>query len=134
MYRVQYIREPWSEVYECDAPEDGVLGDFTWEEMQDNVTNGDHGSGWAPGRYRLTFVQKGPVYPGQEREAEFDIVIGGGSLSDTVIYERLRNISPDMLMEWLEGAFAGDTAKIIADCLERGKDRPGRQRRAAAGE
>src|ERR1700742_3141778 len=105
MYRVQYIREPWSEVFEVECPEDGQLGDFTWEELQDNFTNGGHGSGWAPGRYRVTCKSEDYGGPNGEREGEFDIVIGDGALSDTIILERLRNLPTELLMEWLEGSF-----------------------------
>lgn len=126
-YRVTYVREPWSEHYETgDTPDDGVLGEFSWAEMQDNLTNGNHGSGWVPGRYRVEREWDG------DREASFDIVIGD-EREDTTI-KRLKALPTDLLLEWLDGAFVGDTGKILADCLARGKDDPERLREAAASE
>jgi hypothetical protein len=75
VYKVTYIREPWSTGYEIECPADGVMGEFTWAELQDNFTNGNHGSGWMPGRYRVELEFNG------EREATFDVIIGAPPLT-----------------------------------------------------
>lgn len=107
------LAEDENPVSEISIMEDGIIRSYQLK------VNGAflHGDGeWA-------------TYADRHRVQGSDEVIHANLKRTTI--SRLRALPPDLLVEWLEGAFVGDTGKILADCLERGKDDPEKQRRAA---